>query len=149
MRVSVSGQLSEEISGAHTVVPGPHKPRTNKDCLKSHIQKSSQSGRNTGHRITNGSWLTVLECRLRREEQTLLTLSPFLYTSLAFDLVTCRDLVHFEWCMLPRLGSITCTGGLISTAEGEAWPTAADEGPNVVVAVLGTASVVGQALVHI
>ena len=61
MRVSVSGQLSEEISGAHTVVPGPHKPRTNKDCFKSHIQKSSQSGQNTGHRITNGSWLTVVD----------------------------------------------------------------------------------------
>ena len=46
---------------AHTEVPGPHKPRTNKNCLKSHIQKSSQSGQNTGHRITNGSWLTVLD----------------------------------------------------------------------------------------
>ena len=46
---------------AHKEVPSPHKPRTNKDCLKSHIQKSSQSGRNTGHRITNGSWLTVLD----------------------------------------------------------------------------------------
>ena len=51
--------------------------------------------------------------------------------------------------MLPRLRPITYTGGLINTAEGEARPTAADEGPSVVGAVLGTASVVGQALVHI